>query len=134
MFSGKPLPAPFFALFPKRGQNEPFLKKKPAYNPSNRNLYPLPSASADGRKKKNISYFQGANPHRGTGKAGYLFIRLLKQTAKDSALYLIHSSTHRGTGFGDRKFFTPFSPLLILFQDIHTHRLYSEHIALYQDL
>ena len=34
-------------------------------------------------------------PHRGTGKAGYLFIRLLKQTAKDSALYLIHSSTHR---------------------------------------
>ena len=73
-------------------------------------------------------------PHRGTGKAGYLFIRLLKQTAKDSALYLIHSSTHRGTGFGDRKFFTPFSPLLILFQDIHTHRLYSEHIALYQDL
>lgn len=27
MFSGKPLPAPFFALFPKRGQNEPFLKK-----------------------------------------------------------------------------------------------------------
>jgi hypothetical protein len=85
-------------------------------------------------EEKNISYFQEANPHRGTGKAGYLFIRLLKQTAKDSALYLIHSSTHRGTGFGDRKFFTPFSPLLILFQDIHTHRLYSEHIALYQDL
>ena len=85
-------------------------------------------------EEKNISYFQGANPHRRTGKAGYLFIRLLKQTAKDSALYLIHSSTHRGTGFGDRKFFTPFSPLLILFQDIHTHRLYSEHIALYQDL
>lgn len=133
MFSGKPLPAPFFALFPKRGQNEPFLKKNQhiiqaigTYIPCRR-LKPTVG-------RKNISYFQGANPHRGTSKAGYLFIRLLKQTAKDSALYLIHSSTHRGTGFGDRKFFTPFSPLLILFQDIHTHRLYSEHIALYQDL
>ena len=101
MFSGKPLPAPFFALFPKRGQNEPFLKK---------------------------------NQHIIQAIGTYIPCRRLKQTAKDSALYLIHSSTHRGTGFGDRKFFTPFSPLLILFQDIHTHRLYSEHIALYQDL
>lgn len=61
MFSGKTLPAPFFALFPKRGQNEPFLKKT-AYNPSNRNLYPLPSAEADGRKKKIYLIFKGLTP------------------------------------------------------------------------
>ena len=95
MFSGKPLPAPFFALFPKRGQNEPFLKKNQhiiqaigTYIPCRR-LKPTVG-------KKNISYFQGANPHRGTGKAGYLFIRLLKQTAKKTVLCILSILQHIG--------------------------------------
>ena len=53
---------------------------------------------------------------------------------RENKVYLIHSSTYRCIGLRCRKFLTPFSPLPILFQDIHIHKPYSEHIALYQDL
>lgn len=43
-------------------ENYAILTFKPAYNPSNRNLYPLPSASADGRKKKIYLIFKGLTP------------------------------------------------------------------------
>lgn len=61
MFSGKPLPASFLHFFQKGDKMSRF-KKKPAYNPSNRNLYPLPSAEADGRKKKIYLIFKRLTP------------------------------------------------------------------------
>ena len=54
--------SPFFCTFSKKGTKWAVFKKKPAYNPSNRNLYPLPSAEADGRKKKIYLIFKGLTP------------------------------------------------------------------------